>query len=88
LRETSPPEQSRISDFTLKNIRIYSTRGHGDTEREEDEKDFTQRHRGAENTEEKEKEKPIATGYDAIKDDEFREKLIKLGQTIAQRDRK
>jgi len=70
------------------------TRGHGDTEgtEGETEKEITQRHiepsvRGAENTEEKEKEEPIAKGYDAIKDDEFREKLIKLGQTIAEKEK-
>ncbi|MDR0502905.1 MAG: DUF721 domain-containing protein [Treponema sp.] len=28
-------------------------------------------------------EQPSATGYNAIKDDDFREKLIKLGQSIA-----
>jgi len=31
-------------------------------------------------------EKPAAKGYDAIKDDDFREKLIKLGQNIADRE--
>jgi len=30
---------------------------------------------------------PVSAGYDAIKDDEFREKLIKLGQAIAESER-
>jgi len=56
-------------------------------------KEFTRGHvepsvRGTEDTEEKEEEELITAGYDAIKDDEFREKLIKLGQTIAEREKR
>ena len=32
-------------------------------------------------------EKPVAAGYDAIKDRAFREKLIKLGESIAEREK-
>ena len=31
---------------------------------------------------------PASSGYDAIKDEDFKERLIKLGQTIAEKDKK